>query len=315
LKGTGKKEMTTKPRKRTTKRDAAETLAVTTAAETVAALDVQNTLSDLSQASLNISGDLTKISEALIAKHQMVTALDRTIEARKVELERLHDANDILLSLDELRAKQDNERLSFENEMTEKRASFDRAVADWDEAEKRRRDASAYAEQERQKTVLRQWEDQMHARQIQVRDQGEALSKQWAAREEVIKAREEEFKSLQDKAANFDALMKAAVAEAVGAATGRMKREYESEMKIKDAEHRAEISVLNGKLTSLSETLTASHALLVEERARTAKIMDQMETISTKAIDAASDRKLAADLSTTLSRGSNGESATPRGRS
>jgi hypothetical protein len=307
--------MTTKPRKRTTKRDAAETLAVTTAAETVAALDVQNTLSDLSQASLNISGDLTKISEALIAKHQMVTALDRTIEARKVELERLHDANDILLSLDELRAKQDNERLSFENEMTEKRASFDRAVADWDEAEKRRRDTSAYAEQERQKTVLRQWEDQMHARQIQVRDQGEALSKQWAAREEVIKAREEEFKSLQDKAANFDALMKAAVAEAVGAATGRMKREYESEMKIKDAEHRAEISVLNGKLTSLSETLTASHALLVEERARTAKIMDQMETISTKAIDAASDRKLAADLSTTLSRGSNGESATPRGRS
>jgi hypothetical protein len=307
--------MTTKPRKRTTKRDAAETLAVTAAAETVAALDVQNTLSDLSQASLNISGDLTKISEALIAKHQMVTALDRTIEARKVELERLHDANDILLSLDELRAKQDNERLSFENEMTEKRASFDRAVADWDEAEKRRRDTSAYAEQERQKTVLRQWEDQMHARQIQVRDQGEALSKQWAAREEVIKAREEEFKSLQDKAANFDALMKAAVAEAVGAATGRMKREYESEMKIKDAEHRAEISVLNGKLTSLSETLTASHALLVEERARTAKIMDQMETISTKAIDAASDRKLAADLSTTLSRGSNGESATPRGRS
>jgi hypothetical protein len=307
--------MTTKPRKRTTKRDAAETLAVSAAAETVAALDVQNTLSDLSQASLNISGDLTKISEALIAKHQMVTALDRTIEARKVELERLHDANDILLSLDELRAKQDNERLAFENEMTEKRASFDRAVADWDEAEKRRRDASAYAEQERQKTVLRQWEDQMHTRQIQARDQGEALSKQWAAREEAIKSREEEFKSLQEKAANFDALTKAAVAEAVGAATGRMKREYESEMKIKDAEHRAEISVLNGKLTSLNETLTAAHALLAEERARTAKIMDQMETISTKAIDAASDRKLAADLSTTLSRGSNGESATPRGRS
>ena len=103
--------------------------------------------------------------------------------------------------------------------------------------------------------------------------------------------------------------------EAWPAICQKMKREYESEAKIKDAEHRAEISVLSGKLTSLNETLTAANALLVEERARTAKIMDQMETISTKAIDAASDRKLAADLSTTLSRGNNGESTTPRGRS
>lgn len=266
----------------------------------VSGLDPASTLAATNTLALKIQKDLSQISEQFINKHAELQAVDDAIKLRKEEMEELHGADQILLSLDELRTQHEKEiaelheqqnQVTKQNEELETRLSIERD---------RERQNFDYLLQLNRKKEQDAWDETLRLRGVHERERQEQYEKNIANGEASIKALDLTYKAAIDKAASFDKEVDSAVGRAVGIATSSLKKEHEHQTQLLTIKHNSETSALAHDNRRLVEATNSLEIQVKELQGLLKEAYAANSALAAKAVDGASDKAAQANAMSML---------------
>lgn len=273
----------------------------------VGGITVESALTAVSTAQAAIGKTLASVGEQVQKELQTLDTINKANELAREEGERIHGAAAIALSIEEAQAAAEA-----------KKDELDRAVeahtillADRKFAAERQFSAETNARTEQQARLNGQWtyefelrkrdaasafqEEQRLARVAeQVRK--ESLEKDWANREEGLKKQETEIVELRAKVVAFPDDLNKAVSKAEAIVGNSMKRDKEHEIQILVGAQNAARVVFENTIENLKRELTNKDKLINDLSTQLIAANTKVETIATKALDAAANRQALADL-------------------
>ncbi len=292
----------------------------------VSEIDLTKTLAATSGLGLQIQAALGKIQEDLINKHSELQSITDAISLKKKEMADLHESDQILLSLDELRVKHETEieelEISHANRLAELQEIRNRAATEDVELQQhrevlRQRESADYSYnlQLSRKKDNDVWAEQLRLRASQERDKQEKFDKDIANREAAIKTQEEEYKAALSKAASFDKELEAAVGTKVGIITNNTKREHEHQIQLFTIKHDAALNALTHDNKRLVESANSLEIQIKELQSALKEAYASNAALAAKAVDGASDKAAQASAMATLTNigGPRNGQATSRG--
>jgi hypothetical protein len=246
----------------------AEKLARATAIrEMLQVVTVDDAVKSLTAVGLDIQRTLAGVTSELTAKVTELSTLQEAIEFEKEELERLHGVDVVASSIDDMLAAHTAKEAELEAEAEQKLQDIGRMYAakqlalkeELEAAQKaraREEDQYLYEVKQTHQKLEDQFSELMRNKQRQAKDTEEALNKNWTAREEALKARETEFKSLSEQVAGFEAKLKSEVDKAVAIATNGLKMTltHQFALEKKDLEVKNQLVVQETTATKLENT-------------------------------------------------------------
>lgn len=163
------------------------------------------------------------------------------------------------------------------------------------------------------KELARQKEEDTYQFNKEKRDRQDALDseladrvKEVADREVAVEAREQSADHSESTVAELQAKVTAipevvAKAEAVAFNKGKTeaKKEFDGELRLQDAENKADKRVLENRITSLEETVESQEALIATLREELKSANSRVESIATNAVVAAGNSKVTVQTAAT----------------
>ncbi|MEK5060956.1 MULTISPECIES: hypothetical protein [unclassified Paenibacillus] len=163
------------------------------------------------------------------------------------------------------------------------------------------------------KELARQKEEDTYQFNKEKRDRQDALDseladrvKEVADREVAVEAREQSADHSESVVAELQAKVTAipevvAKAEAVAFNKGKTeaKKEFDGELRLQDAENKADKRVLENRITSLEETVESQEALIATLREELKSANSRVESIATNAVVAAGNSKVTVQTAAT----------------
>jgi len=286
--------------------------------------NLESLVTDLTKTGLDLSSIIQGIVPKLTAAWQELDDVQALKDAITEEIEQLYGVDTAKKTILELVADHDRLVTEFQRNVQQTQArweeqqdawqkDFSARVAEANERHARDEKEFNYKTAQAQRAVLDKFEDEMRVRKNQERDRIDALTKDWATREEALKTREVELKQLQEKAASFDAEVKKAVDTAVKIATSSVSKEMNAQFALEKAGFEktqaladANVAQLKAQNESLQSQLAAANQKLAEAHGRIADM-------TSKAFEAVSDRK-AYEAAQAFQQGSNGAGQQKPGR-
>jgi colicin import membrane protein len=257
---------TTKPRT-VTKRKAASVV------ESVANLKPEQIMGEVGALSVSLQSQLAGIGTAITNKLEALHDLDSAIADKSAELAELFEIEkeaQNLESVREMRAREDEE---WEKTKANRLSEWADDEAAREKKFTRENEAHAYEFAQKVARDKEQFEAQKAERMRIENIRRQDLERDWNAREEALKTRENELSSLRERITQFEEELKREVAKTEAMTTQRLKRDYEHQIALanKDAEAAAKLAAANEKalrdqVSSLSEQLEAAHKDLDEAR-------------------------------------------------
>lgn len=281
--------------KNNTKKQQAQTTKNTASLAKATGIDLTKSLAALSNSGVQIQGTLSKISEELITKHAELQAVDDSIALKKQEMTALHGADQVLLTIDELRAQhvQTIEQLAKERASIETEHS--QLIAQQQVERQREEDGYGYRLQQQRKTETDTWTEQVRVRGNQERDRQEKFEKDIANREEALRLKEVEYQTALAKAASFEADVQKEVTKQTAIATNALTRDFTHKNEITTIQNKAEVEKLrfdNQRLVEAANNLELS----IKELQVQLKASHEAQTqLAKDAVSAASNKQAQAD--------------------
>lgn len=251
---------------------------------------------------------LDAAGEAIMDAAATLARLQEACRIRTAELKELHHVEVAADSLERLVAQHREARASFEREMAEARAAWEKERKAWQEsfeAEKdkarrewqREREEYEYATKTRRARDEEAYQAQVATQQARLAEERARQEKELAAREAAVAAREREFEDLRARVATFDAALAEAVEKARVEATAAAEEKARHRAEIRAKETEAEIRVLNLRVEGLQQTVTeqAKRIALLERELKEAT--DKVRDVAMKAIEGASGAAALAHVS------------------
>ncbi|MFQ5542936.1 MAG: hypothetical protein ACE5FY_01140 [Nitrospiria bacterium] len=252
---------------------------------------------------------LTHLSDRLSAEVGKLKKIEETIQIREEELKEIYEIDKSAATLAALIESQHKKKDTFEVEMKEKKELLLQEIADtrkkWQleqdqylaavkeakETEKKKREREKeefqYAHNREiqlakdrfadELTVLQAEKEAVKKETLELNEQSELL---FSKRENDIKIKEEEFKTLQEKVENFPLELEKAVTKAMKAVTDKITLEYEYKEKLLRQTFEGEKNVLKTQIDSLEKTVE-------EQSEKMARLSDLQEIAYQKVQDVA----------------------------
>lgn len=258
-------------------------------------IDLTKSLGALANSGVQIQGTLSKISEELITKFAELEAVDSSIALKKQELEALHGADQLLLSIDELKVKHADtiedlakQRLAIEEE----NAEFQRS-----KAEEARRDQENF---NYNLVKLRQAEADKYAEEIRTRnnterDRQEFFEKDIKTRNETLLLKESAYNEAINKAATFESDLQKAVDKQVAIATNTLKKDFEHQKQLADMQATSNLDKMKHDNVRLVEAANNLETRVTELNAQLKAAYDKNSELASKAVEAANNKAAQAD--------------------
>lgn len=281
--------------KNNTKKQQAQTTKNTASLAKATGIDLTKSLAALSNSGVQIQGTLSKISEELITKHAELQAVDDSIALKKQEMTALHGADQVLLTIDELRAQhvQTIEQLAKERASIETEHS--QLIAQQQVERQREEDGYGYRLQQQRKTETDAWTEQVRVRGNQERDRQEKFEKDIVNREEALRLKEVEYQAALAKAASFEADVQKEVSKQTAIVTSTLTRDFNHKNEITTIQNKAEVEKLrfdNQRLVEAANNLELS----IKELQVQLKASHEAQTqLAKDAVSAASNKQAQAD--------------------
>lgn len=298
--------------KNSTKKQQVQSNKAAVALGKAASININSSLSAISQTSVKIQADLSKIGEELIQKHAELQAVDETIALKKQEIENLHGVDAVLLTLDEARAQhtQAVEQLAQERQQVEQ--SNQQLEVQKKVERDREQEQFTYNLQQKRKADADAWTEQVRVRGVQETERQEKFEKDLATREAALKAKETEYQTALQKAATFDADVAKEVAKAESILKNVLTRDFNHKQEISDITHKTTIEKYQFDQQRMVQTANTLEQNVKDLQAQLKAAYEENAKLASKAVDGAANAKATADAISTLSSLNNGNGTRAR---
>jgi hypothetical protein len=267
----------------------------------------------LAELKLSLVKSLEELEENLLSEHKKLSILQQAIALQNKELADIHEIKVNSDTLAALLFAHKEKSVAFDKDMKERQQAFEQEMLlkrnhwkkEQDDLEMARKEQEALTKKMRQ----REEEEYSYHRDLsrkKEKDQYESetqklneeltlkrisLDKEFAAREAIISAQEQEFNKLKEAAEKFPTDLLQATQETEKNITERLKFKYDYETQLAQKE-------MEGERKLYQQMITALEAKVANLEAQTRQLMDksnqanlQVQDIAVKAIEGASRQR------------------------
>jgi uncharacterized coiled-coil protein SlyX len=277
--------------------------------ERVSTMSIEGVTNKIAAAKVEVQHTLEKLSTTVTDHMSMLTVVDQAIILKKDELQKLRDIEVTATTLDDLNLQIEATRAKWEEEKALAAKEAERATRELTMARAREEEVYQY-----NKTLERRKADDAYnanseARAKADRERAEALTKAWNERENAIKAKELEFNDYRNQVTAFPDVLKSKIAEATTALQNSLTSQFETKVRIANAENATEKKLAAQEIASLNTTIINLNLQIESLKKQLAAAHEDVKNVSTKAMESASGREAYASLQRALETMQNSKSS------
>jgi chromosome segregation ATPase len=280
-----------------------------------AQVDVESIRKNLADGKTQVARQFVEIEEALVVHAERLQAVNAAIAIKQQEMKDLHGADNVLMSIDDLRVKLDAEKASFEAAKDTLEQETERLQAEALEARDREQAEYEYDRDQERKRDADAWNDSKAQRAREEKLRTQDFERDFALRTAELARKEADYKAALEQADTFDAKVAEAAKDKAEAQIGAITHNHNHKVAITKAETDAQISNLNKDIAHHVQTIATLQADMASLKTQLSEAIASQTALARSVADAGTLAKAQGDaiaLMTNLGQGgSNG--ARPRG--
>ncbi|HJT78591.1 MAG TPA: hypothetical protein VJ739_15405 [Gemmataceae bacterium] len=272
------------------KNQQAEAIKATEVLQAVAGLNLDVVSGKIAATQVEVQKSLAGLSAKLVEELETLRHVQEAIALKRDELKQLYDLEAAAVDLDELYAKINNQRASWEEEQARKQREFVEIQAERNKQWARAEEEYQYRQAQEHKKQEDAFRGKLEEQEKANRNRQEVLDKGWAEREAELKKRESELQDLRAKVESIPEMVKKAENAASAVATNSVKKEYETKMVLATKDMETAQKLAAQEVGSLKQALEKAQAQIADVKGQLEQAHRDMKEISAKALESASGR-------------------------
>lgn len=279
-----------------TKRKQIEQTEAKAVLDSVKDINLQTVVNEVSNLQITVQKTLADLCATVTNKVQQVEQLDTAIELKDARLQELYNIEKEAISLDEMRAQKEEERLAWEKARQENNARVIEEAAALQKQRQREQEQYTYEFEQRKKRSQEEFDAEVNRNKRNEQIRHETLEKGWLERENALKAKEGEFTRLANEVASFPGKLNDAVKAAESKVTRELSGAYDHQIALlkKDAESAKALADM--RVVALNEQITGLQSQIEELHAQLLAARQDAKEVASEALKSASSRQLAETL-------------------
>ena len=267
----------------------ADTAAAITATKSV---KVEDIVKDISELQLGVQSKLNEVSSALTNRLTLLKNVETSISVLEARLNELHGIEAQAITLDDLRAQEENLLEAHERACSARNQQWAEENQEREKRWAREEDEHLYIRQQNQQKARDQFVAEMDMNKRGEVNRVEALTKNWAEREAILKSRETELTEAKAAVASFPEKLKSEVSKAEAILSNVLKRNHEHEMALLNRTAEGERALNKARLESVESQLKSKDIQLTELQSQLMQARADSKSVAEKALDAASGKEV-----------------------
>jgi hypothetical protein len=256
----------------------------------VAGLNLDTVSGKIAATQVEVQKSLAGLSAKLVEELETLRTVEEAIALKRDELKQLYDLESAAVDLDELYARIEHERQSWQEEQARHQREFAEMQSDrnkqWARAEEEYQYRVGQEHRKQEDVFKTKLEEQEKAN----RNKQEALDKSWGERETELKKRETELQELRAKVDGIPEVVKKAENAAAAIATNSVKKEYENKAALNQKDLELSQKLAAQETASLKAALDKANAQIADLKTQLDQAHHDVKEISGKALESASGR-------------------------
>lgn len=259
--------------------------------ENVKSITLDGVSKKIAAVQVDIQQTLAKLSTELTQNLDTLNTVNAAIVLKQEELKNLHDIEATKISLDTLNQDIETTRQVWTEEQTRKAKEDDLARRERQLRWTREEEQYKYERDQAHKKLEDDFNARIQEATKQNQLQAEALQKNWEKRESDLKGKEQEFTSLRAEVDAFPAKLKGETEKAVAIVGNTMKKDFEMEKKLLEANFNNKIQLAEAQVASEKMKTVELEKQVASLKAQLDMAQKDIKEISTKALESASGRE------------------------
>jgi hypothetical protein len=286
-----------------TKRKQIEQTEAQTILDSVKDIRIGDVVTQVNNLQVSVQKTLADLCSTVTTKVKQVEDVDTAIELKNQRLKELFGIEQEALTLEEMRAQRDQERLDWDMERQARQKRQQEEEAEYTKLRNRNEDNWKYEFEQRKKRAQEDFEAEIARTKRAEALRHETLERSWVERENALKAKEQEFQKLQAEVAGFEAKIAevSKKGEASGYASASAKYNHEIALLKKDAE--ADKKVAEMRITALTSQIAGLENQIEDLQTQLQAARQDAKEVASEALKSASSRQLADTLQKVVTEG------------
>ena len=259
--------------------------------ENVKSITLDGVSKKIAAVQVDIQQTLAKLSTELTQNLDTLNTVNAAIVLKQEELKNLHDIEATKISLDTLNQDIEATRQTWTEEQTRKAKEDDLARRERQLRWTREEEQYKYEREQAHKRIEDDFNARIQEATKQNTLQAEALQRSWEKREADLKSKEQEFTSLRAEVDAFPAKLKAETEKAAAIVGNTMKKDFEMEKKLLEANFNNKIQLAEAQVASEKMKTVELEKQVASLKAQLDMAQKDIKEISTKALESASGRE------------------------
>lgn len=268
--------------------------------ENVKSITLDGVSKKIAAVQVDIQQTLAKLSTELTQNLDTLNTVNAAISLKQEELKNLHDIEVTKISLDTLNQDIEATRQTWTEEQTRKAKEDDLARRERQLRWTREEEQYKYERDQAHKKLEDDFNARIQEATKQNTLQAEALQRSWEKREADLKSKEQEFTTLRAEVEAFPAKLKAEVQKAESIVGNVMKKDFEMERKLLEANFNNKIQLAEAQVASEKMKTVELEKQVASLKAQLDMAQKDIKEISTKALESASSRETVNSLQKAL---------------
>ena len=268
--------------------------------ENVKSITLDGVSKKIAAVQVDIQQTLAKLSTELTQNLDTLNTVNAAIVLKQEELKNLHDIEATKISLDTLNQDIEATRQTWTEEQTRKAKEDDLARRERQLRWTREEEQYKYEREQAHKRIEDDFNARIQEATKQNQLQAEALQKSWDKRESELKSKEQEFTSLRAEVDSFPTKLKAEIDKATAIVGNTMKKDFEMERKLLEANFNNKIQLAEAQVASEKMKTVELEKQVASLKAQLDMAQKDIKEISTKALESASSRETVNSLQKAL---------------
>lgn len=277
-------------------------------------VDVESIRSNLANVKTQVARQLVEVEEELVVNAEKLKAVTAAIEIKQQEMKDLHGADQVLMSIDDLRVKLAEEKAKFEAAKDALEAEAER-LRDEVEAERAREQVEhEYTLKQARKRDEDAWNDQRAQRERAEKLRVQDFERDLTLRMAELSKKEGDYNNAIEQAKTFDARVDEVAAEKAKAQVDAISRNHKHATEITKAATDAQISNLSKDIAHRDETIKSLQSELASVKLQLTNALTAQTELAKSTVDNAKAKEAYNEAMSTAA-GMSGGNGTRTGRS
>lgn len=265
----------------------------TTVLESVKNVTAPSVIKDIGELQVSIQNTLAKLSADITNKIEQMNNVEEAIGIKSSQLKELYDIDAKAISFSDMVARYEAEEASLREKIKEAEIDWLTQKNERDKQWKRDYDDHVYMVNIQQRKTKDELEAEIAKLKRDEAIRQDNLMKSWQQREDELIKQEDEFASLQDAVANFDAKLKAEIAKAEAIVGNTMKKNYEHQIELMRKDMEVEKTVSTSRVAQLNDVIVGLNNQIKELSVQLTAARNDAKEVTAQALKSASGREVA----------------------